>query len=64
MTRRTGVPSLIDVAREMCRLITKFTPVIQRLYPENVALQAALAAANTACGALDEELIKVRELGT
>ena len=63
MTRRTGVPSLIDIASEMCRLITKFTPVISSLYPTNAALLAALAAANAACGVLEDELQKVRETG-
>lgn len=56
MTRRTGLPSLRDVAKEMCRLLTKFTPVIAAAYPENAALLAALAAANAACAALVEEV--------
>ena len=63
MTRRTGVPSLMEVARRMCNLITKFTPVIIQLYPSNTALIAALAAANTACAALHAELAEVREYG-
>lgn len=63
MTRRTGIPSLMEVARKMCLLITKFTPVIIKLYPENAALLAALAAANAACSALHEELATVREYG-
>lgn len=56
MGRRTGLPSLRVVAREMCRLVTKFTPVIQRLYPENAALTAALLAANAACAELVTEI--------
>jgi hypothetical protein len=63
MTRRTGVPALMDVARRMCNLITKFTPVITHLYPSNSALLAALAAANTACAALHASLSEVREYG-
>lgn len=51
------------VAREMCRLITKFTPVIEALYPENALLLAALATANTACAALHAQLALVREIG-
>lgn len=56
MTRRTGLPSLRVVAREMCRLVTKFTPVIQSLYSENAALMAALLAANAACAELVAEI--------
>lgn len=63
MTRRLGVPSLIDVAKEMCRLITLFSPIIQRAYPNNAALLAALAAANAACATLHLECEKVREFG-
>lgn len=63
MARRTGVPALIGVAHELCRLITKFTPVIQAAYPSNTALLAALAAANAACSALESELVSVREFG-
>lgn len=64
MTRRTGVPTLIHIAKRMCDLITKFTPVIIQLYPTNTQLHAALAAANTACAALHAELAEVREYGT
>jgi hypothetical protein len=63
MTRRTGVPTLLKLAQEMCRLIVKFTPIIQALYGTNTALMAALAAANAACATLVEELAVVRELG-
>jgi len=63
MARRTGVPAMIKVAQEMCRLIVKFTPVIQTLYGSNAALMAALAAANAACAVLVGELAEVRELG-
>lgn len=63
MARRTGVPSLIKTAQRLCYLITKFTPVITHLYPTNLALLAALAAANAACGTLEAELAAVREFG-
>lgn len=63
MARRTGVPALMGVARRMCLLITKFTPIIVQLYGGNVALLTALAAANAACSALHEELAAVREYG-
>lgn len=63
MARRTGVPSLMIVARKMCDLIVRFTPTIQQLYPSNSALLAALAAANAACAVLHMELAEVRETG-
>jgi len=44
MAKRTGVPSLMQAARVLCLLITKFTPVIQRLYGNNESLMEALAA--------------------
>jgi hypothetical protein len=56
MAQRSGLPSLEIVAREMCRLITKYSPVIRLLYPGNAALMAALAAAEAACTALEEEI--------
>jgi len=64
MTQRTGVPSLMEIAKRMCLLITKFTPTIERLYGSNAELMAALAAANTACAALHAALAEVREYGT
>ena len=63
MARRTGVPTILQVAQNMCRLIVKFTPIIQQLYPANATLLAALATANSACAALVPELAAVRELG-
>lgn len=63
MARRTGVPTILLVAKEMCRLLAKFTPVIVALYPENTALNAALAAANSACAVLATELEQVRDYG-
>lgn len=63
MARRTGVPALMEVARRMCILIVKFTPIIQQLYPGNATLLAALATANAACAALHEQLALVREFG-
>lgn len=63
MAKRTGVPALIGVALELCRLITKFSPVIVATYPSATALHAALAAANAACSVLHVELSEVREYG-
>lgn len=63
MASRTGIPSLMSVASVMCALLTKFTPIITKLYPENAALLAALAAAQAACAVLTQELSKVRAYG-
>lgn len=62
-TKKTGVPSLILVAHELCRLLSKFAPLIAALYPQNAALQAALAAASAACQTLEAQLLMVREYG-
>jgi hypothetical protein len=56
MALRTGLPSLAVVAREMCRLIAYATPIVQRVYPGNAPLLAALAAANAACEVLHSEI--------
>lgn len=61
MTKRTGIPALMQVAERMCKLIATFTPTITRLYGSNASLMASLAAANTACGALHAALSTVRE---
>ena len=63
MARRTGVPAMMIVARRLCLLITKFTPIITQLYGGNASLMAALTAANSACAALHEELAAVRAYG-
>lgn len=63
MARRTGVPTLIQVAAQLCKYITKFTPIITQLYPDNEALLAALASANVACAALHAQLAAVRSYG-
>jgi len=63
MAGRTGVPSLIKVAKELCRLILAFGPIIVRAYPESTALHVAMAAAQAACQTFHEELEKVKEIG-
>lgn len=63
MAQRTGVPTMLKVAKELCRLLALFTPIIIKRYPANEALAAALAAANAACGVLATQLEQVRELG-
>jgi len=56
MAQRVGFYSIRKTARELCRLVTKFTPVIQAAYPNSEAIAIALAAANAACAALVESI--------
>lgn len=63
MATRTGLPSIYKIARELCRLLTKFGPVIRALYPDNATLLAALAAAETACHNLVDEIKAAVEPG-
>lgn len=63
MARRNYVFTLQKVAMALCKYIAVATPILQRQYPENATLQAALVAANTACGVLFEELEAVRVVG-
>lgn len=56
VNRRSGLPTLLELAKKMCRIIVTFTPAIQKLYGENAALMAALAAANVACHELEQEI--------
>jgi hypothetical protein len=63
MAQRTGVPTLIKIAQRMCQVIVQFAPIIQRAYPSNAALHAALAAAMAACSVLEAELVEVRAYG-
>jgi hypothetical protein len=63
MAQRNGVPTMIQVAQRLCQLVVKFTPIITQQFPSNAALLAALAAANTACAALEAQLQLVRDYG-
>ena len=56
MAKRTGVFTLMNLAKQMCRGIVFFTPVIRLAYPGNIILMAALDTANAACHALEEAL--------
>lgn len=63
MAKRTGVPTMLQVSKNLCRLVVKFEPVIRATYPANNALSVALTAALTACQVLVTELDAVREIG-
>lgn len=61
--RRTGIPTLTYLAREMCRLITKFGPIIREISNNDPGVATALSAALAACSALDEKLQEYAEQG-
>lgn len=63
MAKRTGLPSLLKVAHRLCYLIVVFTPIIQKQYPNNDTLLAALATANAACQALGTEISNALPVG-
>lgn len=62
-TSRTGVFKIGNLAKAMCRAVNIATPAIQRAYPNNPTLMAALTAANLACQTLSSEVDAVREFG-
>lgn len=63
MARRTGIPIIQTVAQKLCKYVTRYSPVIAKLYPDNEVLLAALTAAAAACQTLQIELEAVREYG-
>lgn len=56
MASRTGVFSIGNLAKKLCKAVLIATPAIKRAYPNNLTLLAALATANTACQLLAEEV--------
>lgn len=56
--KRNGLRSIRDFAQNVCKYITFWTPVIRLAFPGNLALFAALTAANNACALLVEEADK------
>lgn len=63
MAKRTGVPSLQKVAAKLCSLILKYYDVIRVLSGDDPAVLAALAAAQSACSTLHQQLGPLREYG-
>jgi len=61
--QKTGIPTLYNMAKASCTALAKFAPIIQKLYGDNAALMAALAASQAACSVLALELGKVRDWG-
>jgi hypothetical protein len=52
MAQRSGLPTILQLAKQLCKFISVWTPVIQKFYGGNAALMAALASANAACAVL------------
>lgn len=46
---RDGVASMRELARKVCILVNTFGSIIERQYPDNADLQAALGWARAAC---------------
>jgi hypothetical protein len=63
MAQRTGMPSIRDTARELCRLLDKFDTVILQVTDNDVAVAAALAAAKAACSVLELTMVEHIEPG-
>lgn len=63
MARRIGFYTIRKLATQLCKYITRYTPIIAQLYDGSPALLAALAAANAACGVLVENIDLVQEPG-
>lgn len=56
--QRNGLRTIRNLAQNVCKYITIWTPVIKLAFPANPALYAALIAANNACALLVDEADK------
>jgi hypothetical protein len=56
--KRNGLRKIRNFAHQICRLVAFWSPVIQIAFSGNLALSAALNAANQACALLVEEADK------
>lgn len=63
MTRRTGVPTMLDEAQQLQNHITRYTPTLQGLFPLNNDLLTAIADCANCLVNLIQELSAVREQG-
>lgn len=63
MAKRTGMPAITKVAKEMCRLIVKFEPIIRAVTDNDPAVALALSGALAACSTLEESLQEYIEDG-
>lgn len=63
MAKRTGIFTINQVAKRMCKLILTFTPIIRKEFGESAPVMLALEAANLACGVLEAETSALIEYG-
>lgn len=63
MARRTGLIVLRNLAYRFCKTYPIWASAIERAYPGNSTLKAALDAANAACAVLVDEVEAVRSYG-
>lgn len=63
MAKRTGVTSLRQVAKTLCRLVLDYGEIIKKIYPDNTALHLAIDTADVACHALFVQLDALVEYG-
>jgi len=63
MTRKTGVPTMLDEAQSLQKHITQFQPTISSVYSANNSLIDALANCAQCLVTLIQELGAVREKG-
>jgi len=63
MARRTGVPTLLRVIRELCKYLAVFTPLIKTLFPSETNLHTKLDELNALCSAIVPLLEDIREYG-
>lgn len=53
MAVKTGIPTVIVVARKLCKVIQALSPLIRKATNNNPDVIAALGAASLACEALE-----------
>lgn len=63
MAQKIGFYTLDRLARQMCKYVVQFTPLIKASFPNSTALHAALEAANAACSVLSDEIRQVAAPG-
>lgn len=63
MVKKTGIPTVIKVARSFCRTLDVLAPLIIRATDEDPTVVSALNVAHTACEALEQVLKEFVEVG-
>lgn len=54
LRKKFGWGALNDLAKGLCRLVTKFSPIIKQVFGENKTILLVLDIANVACSALQD----------